>query len=146
VADVTSIITTAWDHVQTAYTALVRAENLAVPHYIVGVQTALSSTRYPVLVRAKDYIRQDTSGITGEELKVALDFVLIHVANKPETLEANSLKYMNCLLEMIRDDDTFGGACQLGEFVASEFFDGSGNDRSMEIVKISVLLRQEVEI
>lgn len=143
--ELSTIIDTAWAHVKSSYTPLVEARYIAVPYYEVGVQAALSGIRYPILVRAKDYVRQDTSAIMGEELQVSLDFVLVHVANKPETLEANSLIYMDCLLEMIRDDDTFGGACQLGEFVASEFFDGSGNDQSMEIVKISVLLRQEVE-
>jgi len=143
---VESIVTTAWTDIQSRFGLLATEKYLDVPTYAYGSADWLSRYKYPVLFLTVDNVRQETSGIGAEELRVSLDLVLAQTANKPETLESEVMQYTDCMLELIRDDHTFGGACHIGEFIASELYAGSEQDRDIAIAIITILLRKEVQI
>jgi hypothetical protein len=143
--EVQQIIDTAWAHVKVAFTEICRVKRIPEPNYDISGPGVLNRLEYPALVMSKDYVRQETSAIMGEELQVALDLVLVHTAMEADALSSNGMAYIDAMLEMIRDDHTFGGACHIGEFVATDFFGDRELDQ-VEILKMAVLLRKEVQI
>ena len=142
---VRTIVDTAWADIQSRFGALAAEKSLPEPKYAIGADW-FSRLRYPVLFLTTDYIRQETSAILGEEVSVALDLVLVHTAGKADVLETAMIDYTDCLLELIRDDHTFGGACQIGEFVSSDLYAGAQDGWDLGIALLSILLRQEISI
>lgn len=143
---VRTIVDTAWADIKVRFGPLATAKSLKVPAYSFGVADVFSRLKYPVLFLAVDYARQETESMLGENLSVAMDLVIVDTGPKPDALQDAILDYTDCLLELIRDDHTFGGACQIGEFQSSDLFAASANDRDLAIAKLSVLLRTEIQI
>jgi len=140
------MVTTAWADVQARFSPLAIAKSLPVPQYAFGGRDWFSRMKYPALFLTVDYARQETESMLGEELRVALDLVLVQTAAKPETLQAQILGYTDAMLELIRDDHTLGGACQIGEFVASDLYAGAADGPDLAIAMMSILLRKEIQI
>jgi hypothetical protein len=140
------IIETAWTDIQARFGPLATAKSLKVPVYSFGIADVFSRMKYPALFLAVDFVRQETESILGENLSVALDLILVHTDAKPAVLQTAMLDYTDCMLELLRDDHTLGGACQIGEFQGSDLFSASANDADLAIAKISILLRTEIQI
>lgn len=143
---VETIVSTAWADIQSRFASLAAAAGLPVPTFSYGEKNWSSRNSYPAMFLALDYVRQDTSSMLAEELEVAMDLVLVQTSAEPETLQDQMMQYTDCMLELVRDDHTFGGACQIGAFVSSELYDGSEQDRDLAIAIISINLRTEVLI
>lgn len=143
---VKQIVDKAWADIQARLPALCVKHGAPSPTFAYGVSDWFSRLKYPVLFLTLDYIRQESSATMGEELQVSMDLVLVHTATKPEILQQHTIGYTDAMLELIRDDHTFGGACQIGEFVGSDLYAAAQDGRDLAIAMISVLLREEVQI
>lgn len=141
---VRTIVDTAWTDIQSRFGALCAAQSVTEPSYIFGESDWMSRMKYPVMFCTVDYARQETSSVGDEQITVALDLVIVHTSSRPDTLETNMLDYTDCMLELVRDDHTFNGACHIGEFLSSDLYAGSQNDRDMAVAIVSILLRKEV--
>lgn len=139
-----TIVDTAWADVQSRFGALCTAQSVVEPSYVFGESDWMSRTKYPVIFCTVDYVRQETSAVGDEQVLVALDLVIAHTSSRPDTLETNMLDYTDCMLQLVRDDHTFNGACHVGEFVSSDLYSGSQNDRDMAVAIVSFLLRKEL--
>lgn len=143
---VETMVTTAWADIQSRYTALAGAASLPLPVYAIGAADWFSRMKYPAMFLTLDYVRQNTESMLGEEIEAVLDLVLVHTAAKPTTLETQMMGYIDAMLELLRDDHTFGGACQIGEFMASDMYAAAQDGRDLAIAMISIRLRREVQI
>ena len=143
---VRTAVSTAWTDIQTRFSTITTEHQLKAPKYAKGVSDWFSRMSYPALFLTSDYVTQETSGQLGEELGIVLNLVLVHTSPKPDKLEDDMLEYTDCLLELIRDDHTFGGACQIGEFVSSDLYAAAQDGQDLALAMITIRLRTEVEI
>lgn len=143
---VRTIVDTAWADIQSRFSVAASEAKLKIPAYAFGVADWFSRTKYPVVFCTLDYVRQETSAIGAEELQVAMNLVVVQTGLKPETLEDEMMDYTDVVLELLRDDHTFGGACQIGEFQSSDLYAGAQDGKDLAIAIVAILLRQEVEI
>ena len=142
---VKTLVSTAWADIKDRFPALAASHHVKAPKFAKGVSDWFSRLSYPVLILTSDYITQETAGQLGEELAVILDLVLVHTAGKPEKLEDEVLEYVDCLLELIRDDHTFNGACIIGEFVSSDLYAAAQDQQDLAIAMMKIRLRTEVQ-
>lgn len=143
---VETVVTTAWADIQTRFTAAAAAAGLPALNYAFGVADWFSRMKYPVLFATLDYVRQVTESQQGEMLEIALNLVVVHTGSKPDTLETQMIGYTDALLELLRDDHTFGGACEIGEFALSDLYAGAQDSRELAIAIMTILLRKEILI
>lgn len=143
---VKTIVDTAWTDIKARFAALATVAGLPVPVFARGVADWFSRMKYPAMFLTLDYVAQETESMLGENLSVVLNLVIVHTAAKPEKLETQMTEYIDAMLELIRNDHTFGGACQIGEFVASDLYAGAQDGRDLSIAIITLRLRKEVEI
>jgi len=143
---VRTMVAAAWADIQSRFGALCDTAGVQKPHYVFGESDWFSRMKYPAMFLTLDNVRQETSSQLADELSVTLDLVIVHTSGKPETLETQMMDYTDCMLELMRDDHTLGGACQIGEFVSSELYGGSQDSRDVGVAVVTVLLRKEVLI
>lgn len=140
------MVDTAWADIQSRYRTICQTNGQTIPQFAFGVQDFASRMRYPVLFCTRDFTRMESLSMCGEELQVTLTLVLVHTDLKPERLEESMMDYLDNLFELIRDDHTFGGACQIGEFVGSDSFAGDQAGQLLAIETVTIRLRMEVQI
>jgi len=143
---VRTLVATAWADIQSRFGAIATAHSVTEPAYIFGESSWFSRMKYPAMFLTVDSVRQETSSQLAEELSVQLDLVIVHTSSRPDTLETNMLDYTDCMLQLLRDDHTMNEACEIGEFVASELYAGSENDRDIAVAIVTLLLRKEILI
>jgi len=144
--EVRTIVDTAWADIQSRYRTICQTNGQRIPQFAFGVQDLHSRLKYPAFFCTRDYTLMESKSMLGEELQVVLTLVLVHTDVKPDRLEEAMMDYLDNLFELIRDDHTFGGACQIGEFVGSDTFAGDQAGAQLAIETVTIRLRTEVQI
>lgn len=118
--------------------------DLGAPTYSTGYKDIFGRTKYPAILFVPDYIEQEPSGAGCEWLSVHMDILSVITASKPDVLTTKLMRYIDAMCDLVRENETLGGACLTSEFVGSDFLPGPAGAEDIGVVVISIKLTKEV--
>lgn len=104
----------------------------------ISARDPFSFPQYPVVLISPESIHQDQLSFGQDELTMRVNLVLVVADGAAEKLDTKTLRYMEVLRELVRDDRDMGGNADLISFVDAEFYPTVPGDTSIRLAVATV--------
>lgn len=112
--------------------------------HVLGYRETLASERYPVLCYVAADANPEPSGQGAQWLPLSADIVAAYKHSVPATLEKALLGYADALVNLVGENESLGGACELAEIQYLDFYHGAPGAKDIGVVVVTVIMRSEL--
>jgi len=112
--------------------------------HVLGYRDTLTASHYPCAFYVASSGTPEESAQHGEWFALDADILIAYRASTPEALETALLAYSDALRNLVGEDESLGGLCDVAQITYIDWYHGAAMEKDKGVVVVSITMRTEL--